>query len=210
MLSEEEVLCYLLGLRQRGVARGYVPDQQVRPSLFLSLHTLERTGCSGKKRIASHDRNAAACRMVLLSATGMSVWGLFGGKRIASPRQKRLPDGLSGLDPATARGIRANPGSQDLPRRCVCVCLRISEATTLEVGAIDRANQVLRIVGSRPAMAAPPPGGAGDPSSSGMPVHPSQPLLVVPQSTRRRTGQQTGAVRHLRCRRPGRGDLCAG
>ena len=38
-----------------------------------------------------------------------------------------------------------------IPRTCLATMyacgLRISEATTLEVGAIDRANQVLRIVG---------------------------------------------------------------
>jgi integrase/recombinase XerD len=70
-----------------------------------------------------------------------------GKKRIASPRQKRLPDALS--DDQVRQllsGIR-NP----VHKTCLAVMyacgLRISEATTLEVGAVDRANQVLRIIG---------------------------------------------------------------
>ena len=73
--------------------------------------------------------------------------GCSGKKRIASPRQKRLPDALS--DDQVRQllsGIR-NP----VHKTCLAVMyacgLRISEATTLEVGAIDRANQVLRIIG---------------------------------------------------------------
>ena len=70
-----------------------------------------------------------------------------GKKRIASPRQKRLPDALS--EDQVRRllsGIR-NP----IHKTCLAVMyacgLRISEATTLEIGAVDRANQVLRIIG---------------------------------------------------------------
>ena len=70
-----------------------------------------------------------------------------GKKRIASPRQKRLPDALSEDQVRhLLSGIR-NP----VHKTCLAVMyacgLRISEATTLEVSAIDRANQVLRIVG---------------------------------------------------------------
>jgi integrase/recombinase XerD len=75
------------------------------------------------------------------------AWGLFGEKRIASPRQKRLPDALSEDQVRhLLSGIR-NP----VHKTCLAVMyacgLRISEAITLEVSAIDRANQVLRIVG---------------------------------------------------------------
>src|SRR5208283_1520016 len=74
-------------------------------------------------------------------------WLLFGEKRIASPRQKRLPDALSEDQVRhLLSGIR-NP----VHKTCLAVMyacgLRISEATTLEVSAIDRANQVLRIIG---------------------------------------------------------------
>ena len=70
-----------------------------------------------------------------------------GEKRIASPRQKRLPDALS--EDQIRRllsGIR-NP----VHKACLAVMyacgLRISEATTLEIGFVDRANRVLRIIG---------------------------------------------------------------
>jgi hypothetical protein len=115
-LSEEEVRGYLLGLRQRGVARGTFKTGQYG-LCFLYRHTLGRP------------------------------WGLFGEKRIASPRQKRLPEALSEDQVRQLlSGIR-NP----VHKTCLAVMyacgLRISEATTLEVSAIDRANQVLRIVG---------------------------------------------------------------
>ena len=63
------------------------------------------------------------------------------------PRQKRLPDALSDDQVRhLLSGIR-NP----VHKTCLAVMyacgLRISEATTLEIRAIDRANHVLRIVG---------------------------------------------------------------
>ena len=76
------------------------------------------------------------------------AWGLFPGKkRIASPRLKRLPEALSEDQIRQLLGSIRNP----VHKTCLAVMyacgLRINEATTLEVGAIDRANQVLRIVG---------------------------------------------------------------
>src|ERR1700709_2437112 len=64
------------------------------------------------------------------------AWGLFGEKRIASPRQKRLPDALSEDQVRhLLSGIR-NP----VHKTCLAVMyacgLRISEAITLEVSAI--------------------------------------------------------------------------
>ena len=68
-------------------------------------------------------------------------------KRIASPKQKRLPESLA--DDQVRRllgGIR-----KPVHRTCLAVMyacgLRISEATTLEVTAVDRARRVLRITG---------------------------------------------------------------
>jgi integrase len=70
-----------------------------------------------------------------------------GKKRIASPRQKRLPDALSEDRVRRLIGSIRNP----VHKTCLSVMyacgLRISEATSLEIGAIDRANLVLRIVG---------------------------------------------------------------
>ena len=71
----------------------------------------------------------------------------MGEKRIASPRQKRLPDALSEDQVRhLLSGIR-NPTHKTCLAVMYACGLRISEATTLEIGAIDRANQVLRIVG---------------------------------------------------------------
>jgi site-specific recombinase XerD len=63
------------------------------------------------------------------------------------PRQKRLPDALAEDQVRhLLSGIR-NP----VHKTCLAVMyacgLRISEATTLEIRAIDRANHVLRIIG---------------------------------------------------------------
>jgi len=73
--------------------------------------------------------------------------GCSGKKRIASPRQKRLPEALSEDQVRQLLGGIRNP----VHKTCLAVMyacgLRISEATTLEVGAIDRANLVLRITG---------------------------------------------------------------
>ena len=70
-----------------------------------------------------------------------------GKKRIASPRQKRLPEALSEDQVRQLLRCIRNP----VHKTCLAIMyacgLRISEATALEVGAIDRANQVLRIVG---------------------------------------------------------------
>jgi integrase/recombinase XerD len=86
--------------------------------------------------------------------------GCSGKKRIAAPRQKRLPDALSDEQVRQLlSGIR-NP----VHKTCLAVMyacgLRISEVTTLEVGAVDRANQVLRIIGRLYAVEATPIGNA--------------------------------------------------
>jgi integrase/recombinase XerD len=70
-----------------------------------------------------------------------------GKKRIGSPRQKRLPDALSDDQVRRLLGGIRNPTHKTCLAVMYACGLRISEATTLEIGAIDRANQVLRIVG---------------------------------------------------------------
>ena len=73
--------------------------------------------------------------------------GCSGKKRIASPRQKRLPEALSEDQVRQLLGGIRNP----VHKTCLAVMyacgLGISEATTLEVSAVDRANQVLRVIG---------------------------------------------------------------
>ena len=116
-LSEEEVRGYLLELRQRGVARG---------TFKISLYGLR----------------------FFLSPYPRPCLGTVRGKK-GSPchGQKRLPDALSEDQVRQLLGRVRNP----IHRTCLAIMyacgLRISEATTLEIGAIDRANQVLRIIG---------------------------------------------------------------
>jgi integrase/recombinase XerD len=70
-----------------------------------------------------------------------------GKKRIASPRQKRLPEALSEEQVRhLLSGIR-NPVHKTCLTLMYACGLRISEATTLEISAVDRANRVLRVVG---------------------------------------------------------------
>ena len=63
------------------------------------------------------------------------------------PGQKRLPHALSEDQVRQLLGHVRNP----IPRTCLTTMyacgLRIGEATTLEIRSIDRANQVLRIIG---------------------------------------------------------------
>jgi len=70
-----------------------------------------------------------------------------GKKRIASPRQKRLPDALSDDQVRHLLGSIRNPAHKTCLTVMYACGLRISEATTLQIGAIDRANLVLRIIG---------------------------------------------------------------
>ena len=74
-------------------------------------------------------------------------WDLFGKKRLVVPGQKRLPHALSEDQVRQLLGHVRNP----IPRTCLATMyacgLRIGEATTLEIRSVDRANQVLRIIG---------------------------------------------------------------
>jgi site-specific recombinase XerD len=71
----------------------------------------------------------------------------LGEKRIALPRQKRLPEWLTEDQVRRLLGAVRNP----VHRTCLAVMyacgLRISEAITLQVTAVDRARRVLRIIG---------------------------------------------------------------
>ena len=67
--------------------------------------------------------------------------------------------------------------------------LRISEALTLEVTAVDRARRVLRIIGKgNKERLVPLPQPMLDGARAGV-ADPSQPPLAVPQSPWRRAGQ---------------------
>jgi integrase/recombinase XerD len=76
------------------------------------------------------------------------VTGICSGKkRIVVPGQKRLPHALS---EEQVRQLLGHVRDM-IPRTCLATMyacgLRISEATHLEIGSVDRANQVLRIIG---------------------------------------------------------------
>ena len=73
--------------------------------------------------------------------------GCSGKKRIASPRQKRLPEALSEEQVRQLLSSIRNPVHKTCLTLMYGCGLRISEATTLEISAVDRANHVLRIVG---------------------------------------------------------------
>jgi len=71
----------------------------------------------------------------------------LGKKRIGSPRQKRLPDSLADDQVRRLLGAIRNPVHRTCFALMYACGLRISEAATLEVTAIDRARLVLRIIG---------------------------------------------------------------
>jgi site-specific recombinase XerD len=71
----------------------------------------------------------------------------LGKKKIASPRQKRLPEALSEEQVRSLLKAIGNPVHKTCLALMYACGLRISEATTLQIRAIDRAGQVLRIVG---------------------------------------------------------------
>jgi site-specific recombinase XerC len=70
-----------------------------------------------------------------------------GKKKIVVPGQKRLPHALSEDQVRRLLAHVRNP----IPRTCLATMyargLRIGEAIRLEIRSIDRANQVLRIIG---------------------------------------------------------------
>src|SRR5690349_6402680 len=72
---------------------------------------------------------------------------LFEKSQIALPRQQRLPEWLTDDQVRRPFGAVRNP----VHRTCLAVMyacgLRISEAITLQVMAVDRAHRVLRIIG---------------------------------------------------------------
>ena len=89
----------------------------------------------------------ARAGLPFFSATLTRAWDLFGKKRMALPRQKRLPDWLTEDQVRRLLGGVRNPVHRTCLAAMYACELRISEAITLEVTAIDRARRVLRIIG---------------------------------------------------------------
>ena len=69
------------------------------------------------------------------------------GKKIRQPRQKRLPQALSDAQVRRLLGAVRNPVHKACFTLMYACGLRISEAATLEVTAIDTAHGVLRVIG---------------------------------------------------------------
>jgi integrase/recombinase XerD len=74
-------------------------------------------------------------------------WQPFGKERIRPPKQRRLPIALPDSQVRALLGSVGNP----VHRTCLSLMygcgLRIGEAVTLEIGAIDSASMLLRITG---------------------------------------------------------------
>ena len=68
-------------------------------------------------------------------------------KRIRPPKQRRLPSALPEPEIRALLGCVRNPGHKTCLSVMYACGLRISEAATPEVGAIDSANMLLRVTG---------------------------------------------------------------
>ena len=71
----------------------------------------------------------------------------MGKKRIALPRQKRLPEWLTEEQARHLLGGLRNPVHRNCLTLMYACGLRISEALSLEVTAVDRTRRVLHIIG---------------------------------------------------------------
>jgi site-specific recombinase XerD len=133
---------YIQSVRRLAAHYRRSPDQLSEEEVRAYLLGLRQGGTArGTFKTSQYGLRFLYCR------TLDRVWGLFGEKRIASPSQKRLPESLAEDQVRHLLGNIRNP----VHKLCLAVMyacgLRISEATMLEIGAIDRPNLVLRIVG---------------------------------------------------------------
>jgi integrase/recombinase XerD len=133
---------YILSVRRLAAHYRRSPDQlseeEVRAYL-LDLH--QRSVARGTFKTSQY-----SLRFLYRHTLGR-IWGLFGEKRIALPRQNRLPEALSEDQVRRLLSAIRNPVHKPCLAIMYACGLRITEASTLEISAIDRANQVLRIVG---------------------------------------------------------------
>jgi len=82
-----------------------------------------------------------------IAARSSGAGRCLGKKRIRPPKQRRLPVALPDADVRRLLGCVSNPNHKTCLALMYACGLRISEATTLEIGAIDGANRLLRIIG---------------------------------------------------------------
>ena len=141
-LSEGTQREYLRAVRQLTAYYRRAPDQLSEEEVRAYLLVLCQRGVAGGTfKIARYGMQFFFCHTLGLT------WDLFGKKRIATPAQKRLPHALTEAQVRRLLGGVRNP----VHWACLAVMyacgLRVSEATTLEVTAIDRARRVLRVIG---------------------------------------------------------------
>jgi len=105
------------------------------------------SSCANRARRAGRSRLDCTASASSTSTHSVVVGICSGKKRVVVPGQKRLPYALSDDQVRQLLGHVRNA----IPRTCLATMyacgLRIGEATTLEIRSIDRANQVLRIIG---------------------------------------------------------------
>src|SRR6202035_1798876 len=113
---------------------------------------------SGARRRARLVQGLSRRHPIPLPPDARSRLGAVSKKRIRPPKQLRLPEVLSDEQVRALLGGVRNP----IHKACLALMyacgLRISEAATLEIGAIDRANLQLRIMGAARTVATTGPG----------------------------------------------------
>ena len=141
-LAEGTRQSYVRAVRQLTAFYRRAPDQLSEEEVRRYLLGLRQRGV-GAARSRSRDTGCSSSTATRSVGSG----SCSGKKRIASPRQKRLPEALAEEQVRRLLGGVRNP----VHRTCLAVMyacgLRVGEATTLEVTAVDRARRVLRIVG---------------------------------------------------------------
>jgi hypothetical protein len=95
------------------------------------------SACARETRPAAPSRPITAC-VSSTSTRSAAPGSCSGGKRIASPRQKQLPDALSDDQVRRLLSSIRNPTHKTCLAVMYACGLRISEATALEIGAVDR------------------------------------------------------------------------
>jgi site-specific recombinase XerD len=142
-LSASTKAVYVQGVR--GLAAYYrrSPDQLTEGEVRTYLLHLRDERCVARGTYAPHH----AGMQFLYVHTLDRDWSLFSRKRVRPPNRRRLPAVLSDAEArAILRRVR-NP----IPRAGLLLMyacgLRISEAATLEVTAIDGVNGLVRVIG---------------------------------------------------------------
>jgi integrase/recombinase XerD len=133
---------YLDGVRRLAAHYGRSPDLLSEEEVRAYLIGLRERGVA----LGTFKTNHGGIQF-LYRQTLDRDWQLFGKKKIRPPKQRRLPTALPDSQVRALLGCVGSP----VHRTCLSLMygcgLRIGEAVTLEIGAIDSANRLLRITG---------------------------------------------------------------